>query len=63
MKWWAQAVGHAEDNDCVPGCRRDLKDKLHLSFPVGSVPRVMVYKLTPRRVAALRALRLSCGVP
>eukprot|EP00974_Lingulodinium_polyedra_P126513 11198549-Lingulodinium_polyedra.AAC.1 len=34
MKLWAQAIGHAEDNDCVPGCRRVFKDIFHLAFPV-----------------------------
>eukprot|EP00974_Lingulodinium_polyedra_P000645 61743-Lingulodinium_polyedra.AAC.1 len=49
MKWWAQAIGYAEDNDCVPGCRRDFKENLHLSLPVGSVPRVTGYSLSPRK--------------
>eukprot|EP00974_Lingulodinium_polyedra_P006803 647413-Lingulodinium_polyedra.AAC.1 len=49
MKWWAQAIGHAEDNDCVPGCRRDVKENLHLSLPVGSVPHITFYSMSARK--------------
>eukprot|EP00974_Lingulodinium_polyedra_P009855 946429-Lingulodinium_polyedra.AAC.1 len=49
MKWWAQAIDHVEDNDCILGCRRDFKENMHLSLSVGSVPHITLYNMNTRK--------------